>query len=94
MLNRKLKIALDEYVNIRRPTGGFLRACLENDFLGACQRADICNQFQLIEISEYIFTNVPIICYGNPKKVDAWLNKKDVDTESIISKQRKEHQDG
>lgn len=72
-----IKETLKLYVEDRCPTGGFLRAVLSNDLTEACARADQRNQRQLHEIVTYIYNNLPMICWGSPEKVNAWLAKKE-----------------
>jgi hypothetical protein len=39
----------------------------------AFQKADMRNRYQLFEIVEYIYNNLPINSYGSPEQVDKWL---------------------
>lgn len=68
-----LRAALQRYVEHRIPTGGFLRAVLENDLLGAVARADSENSAILSKIVKYIYHELPNGCWGSPEKVEAWL---------------------
>jgi len=55
-------------------TGGFLRACLENNFQEACARADEDNVKVLREIALYIHWEIPAPCHGSPQLVQDWLD--------------------
>jgi len=72
-----IQATLERYVNDRCPTGGFLHAVLSNDLMEACARADMHNQRRLPEIATYIYNNLPMISWGSPEKVDAWLKREE-----------------
>ncbi len=55
------------------PPGGFVQACLENDFLKAVSRADHNNSRHLLTIAKFIHGYVPLECYGDQQRVAAWL---------------------
>lgn len=67
--------SLDRYANQRVPTGGFLRAVLENDLKESCARADDHNQRLIWEIVEYCWNELPATCWGSPERVAAWLEE-------------------
>ena len=67
--------ALTRYVEKRIPTGGFLRAVLTNDLMGAMAKADIANQEALPSICKYVYNRVPSGCWGNEEIVDSWLKR-------------------
>lgn len=66
---------LEAYVTEGIPTGDFLRACLENNFVEAVGRADIFNQRALPEIACFIYQCLPQVCWGSPEKVKRWLEE-------------------
>lgn len=65
--------ALKRYVEARIPTGGFLRAVLENNLSEAFGRADEYNLTTLFHICAYIYNELPASCWGSPEKVETWL---------------------
>ena len=65
--------SLARYVDHGIPTGQFLRACLENDFLNAVCRADESNRPHLRAIAQFIHNELPSDCHGSPEAVRAWL---------------------
>jgi len=65
--------SLERYRDDRIPTGGFLRAVLENDLRNALSRADNTNVVYLLGIVKWIYWNIPAIAWGSPKNVSAWL---------------------
>jgi len=73
MITPQAKRGLDRYVKYRIPTGGFLRAVLENDFMRAIGKADIDNLCTITDIRDYILSELPIECYGTPEAVSKWL---------------------
>jgi len=66
--------SLRRYADLGIETGGFLRACLENDFMEAVGRADDDNIRVLCKICSYIYNEIPSPCHGSPEKVQAWLD--------------------
>lgn len=68
-----LHAGLVEYFAARRPTGGFLRAVLENDLREAAVRADPFNRAWLADIVLFLNNYVPSPAWGSPAAVDAWL---------------------
>lgn len=71
-----VKHSLNLYVEHRLHTGGFLKAVLENDLVGAVSRADRESLSSLGDIVAYVFNELPGDCWGNPEKVDQWLSSK------------------
>lgn len=65
--------SLDSYARHGQPTGGFLRACLENDLMEACGRADTFNKVILHVIASYIYNELPANCHGSRERVESWL---------------------
>ena len=78
MMDQRFKSSIDRYVNDRIPTGGFLRAVLENNLKEAFGRADEEAVVQMKEIVAYCYNQIPCNCWGSPEKVSAWLNRKDM----------------
>ena len=64
---------LDRYVNDKIPTGGFLRAVLANDLMGAFGAADIHNRARMFEIVQHVYSEIPRWCHGSYEIVDKWL---------------------
>lgn len=62
-----IKQSLKLYVKNKIPTGGFLRSVLENDLFGAVGRADLENKKRIPEICQYIYNEIPSICWGSKK---------------------------
>lgn len=54
-------------------TGGFLRACLENDLRRACEKADFENRKRLFDIVHFIYQYLPGGCWGSPARVQDHL---------------------
>lgn len=72
----RLAAALRRYVDDRIATGGFLKACLENDLLQAACTADDECRLCLPEIMRYIANELPSACWGSRYKVKEWLRGK------------------
>lgn len=70
-----LRDSMKRYIEQRTPTGGFLRAVLENNLMAAVARADIYNRAQLCGICQWVFNYCPQSAWGSPAKVRAWLAK-------------------
>ena len=69
------KESLDRYANHGIPTGGFLRAVLQNNLNEAVARGDEENLRDLAEIVRYVYNQFPSNCWGSPERVDAWLEE-------------------
>lgn len=65
--------SINRYTQQRVETGAFLRACLENDLLGSCARADAANGRRLPEIATLFNQNLPHGSWGSPAFVRDWL---------------------
>lgn len=72
----RIKESLDAYVKERRPTGGFLRAVLENNLSESFATADIDNRECMFDIVGYVYNKFPVDCWGSPEKVRDWLSGK------------------
>ena len=65
--------ALDNYVFNHWPVGGFVTACLENNFVQAVALADERSFEALKVIARHCYNELPSECWGSPEKVRAWL---------------------
>ena len=63
------------YVEKGWEPGGFVRAVLENDLMGAMGKADSYNRATLFQITSYIYNDIPSSSHGSREIVEAWLNK-------------------
>jgi hypothetical protein len=70
---KTLREGLIEYFAVRRPTGSFLRAVLENNLRDAALRADPVNRFCLGELALVLYHCCPAAAWGSPWAVGAWL---------------------
>ena len=68
--------AITRWVENGTPTGGFVRACLENNLSEAVIAADDENLKALPQIVLYLYNDVPWSCWGSPDKCAAWAGKK------------------
>ncbi len=74
-IEQRFKESIDAYVEDRRPTGGFLRAVLENDLVTAIGRADSGAIQNIRSIVNYIYNEIPGSCWGDKIKVKKWLRE-------------------
>ena len=72
-LPEHIKESLDAYVQTGRPTGDFLRACIDNDLRMACGRADEQNLGLLAVIVAYLYNECAAECWGKRGAHDAWI---------------------
>jgi hypothetical protein len=70
---------IEAYVNHRIPLGGFLHAVFANNLEVACGKADDKNRAHLCNIVDYVSNYCPVLCRGSPAKVQAWLERKELD---------------
>lgn len=68
-----LLAGLERYVKGHVATGGFLRACLENDLTGAVLRADEESLEALPRIVRWLHDEAPGNCWGSAEAVAKWL---------------------
>lgn len=61
------------YVLNGQPTGDFLTALFENNFLQSIARADRTNQFLLPVYAQLIYNATPLNCHGSIQKVTDWI---------------------
>lgn len=64
---------LERYIDHGIPTGGFLRACLENDFVSACSRANFISADELTALALFLTFEMPPLSWGSRERVSAWL---------------------
>ena len=64
--------SLDAWAESARPTGGFLRAVLENNLREAFARADYDNTLAMPAIMSYVYNELPGLCWGSPGRVAEW----------------------
>ena len=69
------KDGLLRYAKEGIPTGGFLRAVLENDLMEAFARADRQNTDDMEEIVSFVYNDLPSACHGSPEIVKKWLER-------------------
>jgi hypothetical protein len=67
--------SLTRYRDHHLPTGGFLRAVLENNLSGALGGADDDNLRDLREIVRWVYNEMPGNAWGSAEKVKAWIKE-------------------
>lgn len=72
LVPENLRESLQAYVDTGRPTGGFLKACLANDFLEAFARADHISLQVMPHIAAWIWMHAPHLSHGSYETVEAW----------------------
>ena len=72
-----IKIALDNYIHLKVPTGGFLRALLENNLIATVSKADPVNKPLIPLIVHYCYNleSLPTKAWGSKQAVEAWLGE-------------------
>jgi hypothetical protein len=73
LLPETLREGMRRYIERRQPCGGFLTACLENNFADAVCLADADNALRLRDIARWIHNFAPRGCHGSREKVRTWL---------------------
>lgn len=79
LIESRFKEPLDLYAEAYVPTGGFLRAVLENNLLEAFKRADPGALENLPHIVAYAYTELTGACWGDPGTVTKWLARRPVE---------------
>jgi len=61
---------VERYIRHGIPSGGFLEAVMANDFLRACQAADMANGTRLRDWGEFVLYCPN--CHGSYERVEEW----------------------
>ena len=69
----RIREAIDQFVWHGTPTGGFVRAVLSNDLMGAVVRADPDSLSSIGLICQYVYNAVPSGCHGSSEAVNAHI---------------------
>ena len=64
---------LRNYIEHKIPTGGFLKAVLQNDLFSAFSRADPGNRAALGDIVMFMVNEAPRNCWGDREAVNAYM---------------------
>lgn len=67
--------SLLHYIYEGRPTGGFLKAVINNDLKAACAKADKDNMANLPAIIAYLYNYAPSECWGFYDAYDDWIQR-------------------
>ena len=67
--------SINRYVEHGLEPGGFVKAVLSNDLVGAFKQADTASLRGLQDILGYCRWKIPATCWGSPEKVKNWQGK-------------------
>ncbi len=73
VIPHEILMGLARYINQRILPGGFLRAVLSNDLMGAVCRADPDSLAALQHICKFLYNHCPSPCHGSKEKMIAWI---------------------
>jgi len=73
LVPQHMRDGLKLYFDRGIPPGSFMTAVLNNDLKESFGRADEVNRDNLFEIVSFLFCDAPIICWGSPEAVRAWI---------------------
>lgn len=76
MLPPHLREGARRYVEGGVLPGGFLRAALANDFVGAVNRADAETVTRLRDVALFVYNELPEKAWGSRAKVKAWSEQR------------------
>ena len=65
--------AMQRYIEDGIEPGGFLKAVLCNDFLGAFGKADDVNLRHMHDWAKFVYNELPNACHGSVEKYKAWV---------------------
>lgn len=83
---------LEAYRDHGRPTGGFLRAVLENDLNEAIFRAKDVNLPMLPHIVAWVHNRLATVAWGSKQKVDLWIKAGGQEGLKVAAEATKENQ--
>lgn len=76
LLPEHIRDGMRRYLENGIEPGGFLTACLENNFMEAVCLADDINRTKLVEIALFLWGEVSPMVWGSPEKVENYLAQK------------------
>lgn len=82
----RIRDSIDLFVWHGVPTGGFVRAVLSNDLMGAIRRADSDSLQSLGLICLYVYNAVPSVCCGSSEAVNSHLERGRKAREEILKR--------
>jgi hypothetical protein len=71
-----LKESIDAFIERGRPTGDFLKACIDNDLMQAFGRADEVSLAAMPAIVGYLYNECPMGSHGRTGAWRDWIDKK------------------
>mgnify|MGYP005818278279 FL=1 len=80
----RVGLSLQKYVEHGIEPGGFLTNVLMNNLFGACTHADPQNAKSLRWIVSWVFSMLPMGCYGSKDNVAWWLTLPDEEREAYL----------
>ena len=66
----------ERYRDFGLEPGSCSRAILENNLLETVRRADHPTRFLLAQLVTFVYSELPMECWGSRQKVDAWIKAK------------------
>lgn len=76
VLPENLQESIDAFVELGRPTGGFLQAVLDNDLRQAFAKADERSIEALPAVIGYLYNECPAECWGFNGASAEWIQQK------------------
>ena len=65
---------MKRYIEEGIPPGDFLEAVICNDLVQAFARADDTNITRLFDYANFLYNEVPSVCWGSKEKMLGWTN--------------------
>jgi hypothetical protein len=75
-IDLNIQESLRNYVYHRLEPGSFVRSILENDLRTAVRSAHPLNVASIPDIVAWLDDYAPMLCWGNPRKVEVWLKNR------------------
>lgn len=80
-------LGLLSYVDRGQTPGHFLTCVLQNDLFGAIGRADKENQKALPVLIQFIYNQLPGLCWGSREKVEKWVEERYAERARVVQSQ-------
>ena len=61
------------YIERGVPTGGFFKAVLSNDLMGAFNQADSNNVEHIVDYVHFLYNHAPAMCWKSPEHYKDWV---------------------
>jgi hypothetical protein len=74
ILPEHMREGMERYIEHGIRPGDFLYLILCNDFVHALCHADSINTARIVDYAQFLYLELPAVCWGSREKVENWMN--------------------